>query len=60
MTGQGWMVDDGTCDACWKGDCLWCAKPQEVATDDHGILLVCCCDEAYRIGYAYVDEDGPP
>ncbi len=48
---QGWMVDDGTCDQCMDGDCYRCTKPNE-GYGDHGIELVCCCDEAYHIGYA--------
>jgi hypothetical protein len=54
MTDQGWMVDDGTCDACVRGDCGWCTKPNEFYRDE-GPELVCCCTEAYCLGYVEVD-----
>ena len=57
MTDQGWMVDDGTCTPCVRGQCYRCAKPQEWATDDHGIELICCCNEGYHIGYADPPEE---
>jgi hypothetical protein len=57
MTGQGWMVDDGTCDPCVHGLCYRCTKVQEWATTDQGFELVCCCENAYHVGYAEPPED---
>jgi len=55
VTDQGWMVDDGTCDACVRGNHHRCTKAQEWATDDYGVELVCCCNEGYHIGYVEFD-----
>jgi hypothetical protein len=59
MTHRGWMVDDGTCDACWTGNCWLCTKPHE-AYGDGEIALICCCDDGYRIGSVDLDDLGEP
>lgn len=46
MTDQGWMVDDGTCDLCVRGQCWQCIKPMETY-GDRETLLLCCCNESY-------------
>ncbi len=56
MTDQGWMVDDGTCDQCVDGDCWDRTKPSE-SYGDGETELVCCCDEAYHIGYVDAPEE---
>ena len=52
MTDQGWMVDDGTCDACVDGECWSCSQPVEFIGDDLMCRLHCCCDECYDLGIA--------
>jgi len=54
MTDQGWMIDDGTCGQCIAGDCWDCDKPNE-SYGNGEITLICCCNEAYHIGYVEVD-----
>ncbi len=51
---QGWMVDDGTCDQCFDGDCWACTKPLE-ENDEEGDWLICCCDQAAFLGPVKVD-----
>lgn len=50
---QGWAVDDGTCDACFRGDHDRCAKPEpcELCADDPDAPPVrfCCCNEGYEL-----------
>jgi hypothetical protein len=48
---QGWMVDDGTCTPCLRGNCHRCADPQ-----DDGAALICCCDEGHMISSDPLDE----
>jgi hypothetical protein len=54
MSDQGWMVDDGTCDACMDGWCPNCTKPKEVPVDDVYLspgetMRICCCSEGQEI-----------
>jgi hypothetical protein len=48
MTGQGWMVDDGTCDPCLDGECWRCLDTYEEGGDGE-VIEVCCCNEQYVI-----------
>jgi hypothetical protein len=43
---QGWMVDDGTCDACLYTDCAYCPDTHDEFGDAE-VLEICCCPEAY-------------
>ena len=45
-----------TCQACSYGNHLRCTQAQEWATDDHGVQLVCCCNEGCHIGHADYPE----
>jgi hypothetical protein len=49
MADQGWMIDDGTCDACVDGECWACTKPVDFWCPE-GRFQHCCCDEAYDLG----------
>jgi hypothetical protein len=52
MTDQGWMVDDGTCDLCVRGQCWQCIK----RSDDGW----CCCGEDYQFELATTTEGDWP
>ena len=56
MTDQGWMVDDGTCTPCVRGQCHRCADPIEWDAGDH-VSLTCCCNEGYDLGDIALDEE---
>ncbi len=46
---QGWMLDDGTCDPCVRGECHRCTR----RADDG----VCCCGEDVQFDLATTVED---
>jgi hypothetical protein len=64
MTGQGWMVNDGTCLSCLQGQDWLCTKPVESYGDqwDRRTRLLCCCDNGYHVGYLddLDNEDAEP
>ena len=47
MTDQGWMVDDGTCDACLYEHCHACTDPSYEGDLDGRLWAVCCCEVGY-------------
>jgi hypothetical protein len=60
MIDQGWMVDDGTCDLCVRGQCWQCLEPIEVESPEPGwIWAMCCCNEGYDLGMCQIIGDEP-
>lgn len=50
MADQGWMVDDGTCDLCVRGQCWLCLSPVTWPAERGVDQLTCCCNEGYDLG----------
>lgn len=50
---QGWAVDDGTCDACFRDWHDRCSMPQAwpdpYEDPEAPDLLLCCCNEGYEL-----------
>lgn len=52
---QGWVVDDGTCDACFRGEHHRCTKPDTSSLPPDELweepvsVALCCCDEGYEL-----------
>jgi len=60
VTDQGWMIHDGTCDQCVRGQCYQCADPMGWDAGDSVIDMICCCDEGYDISSVNLDDLDEP